>query len=112
MTITNTKSNESVIQQVFHALGLNKDWIDLETIDKGCTFVLENEDLLLSKLPRRIVGDLSLLASDVPFTRRRSLLCFARRLAQCLDAAIIRKRKQIRVGKKTISKYSYRLITA
>ena len=101
-----------VIHKVFSQLGLNKDWTDLDTIDNGCKFVLDNQDLLNETLPRRVVGDLSLLASEIPAVRRRSLLCFARRLATCLNAAIIRKRKQIRIGKKTVSKYSYKLITA
>jgi hypothetical protein len=44
--------------------------------------------------------------------RRKSLLAFARRVAASTDTAIIRKRQQVRTGKKTVSKYSYKLLTA
>ena len=107
-----TISNKTIIQQVFDALGLNGEWTSLETIDSGCHYVLENQDLLKEKLPKRIVGDLTLLSSDVALTRRKSLLAFARRIATYLECGLIRKRTQIRVNKKTVSKYSYKLVRA
>lgn len=102
----------TIAHQLFDALGLTKDWTSLDVIDKGCSFILANEPLLHEKLNKRIVGDLSLLRSETPMVRRKSLLAFARRVAASQQAAIIRKRKQIRTGKKTVSQYSYRLITA
>jgi hypothetical protein len=101
-----------IAHQLFDALGLTKDWTSLDVIDKGCSFILANELLLREKLNKRIVGDLTLLQSEKPMVRRKSLLAFARRVAASEQAAIIRKRKQIRTGKKTVSKYSYKLITA
>ena len=110
--MSGTTMSESMEQQVFNALGLDNNWTSLDVIDKGCCFILTNQDLLREKLNKRVVGDLKLLQSDVPMVRRKSLLAFARRVASSLDAAIIRKRKQVRVKNKTISKYSYKLITA
>ena len=104
--------NMSIAQQLFNALSLTETWTSLDVIDGGCSFILANESLLRENLNKRIVGDLSLLRSDVPMIRRKSLLAFARRVAASEQAAIIRKRKQIRTGKKTVSRYSYKLITA
>lgn len=104
--------SNQVIRKVFNALGISDEWTTLTRIDKGCSFVLENEKLLIETLPKRCIGDLSLLRSEVPLVRRKSLLAFARRLAAELEFAIIRKRQQIRVDKKTISRYSYKLLTA
>ena len=104
-------SKRIVIQQVFKELGLNQRWTTIERLDIGCKFVLENQELL-NVLPKRIIGNLKLLNSDIPGVRRRCLLHFLRRCAKCLDSAVIRKRKQVRVKEKTISKYSYKLITA
>ena len=105
-------SNKTVIQQVFDALGLNAEWTPLTRIDSGCKFVLDNEHILKSKLPKRCIGELSLLRSDVALIRRKSLLAFARRLAAESEGAIIRKRVQVRIDKKTISRYSYKLLMA
>ena len=105
-------SNHSVIQQVFTALGLDGEWTSLETIDNGCQYVLSNKKLLYEQLPKRVVGDLSLLTSDVPLIRRKSLLAFARRLCICFEAALIRRRTQVREKKKTVSKYHYKLVIA
>ena len=104
--------NMSIAQQLFNALSLTETWTSLDVIDGGCSFILANESLLRENLNKRIVGDLSLLRSSVPMIRRKSLLAFARRVAASEQAAIIRKRKQIRTGKKTVSRYSYKLITA
>jgi hypothetical protein len=100
--------------QIFAQLGLSTaDWTALETIDAGCAAaVLAQQEVLENLLPKRVVGNLSLLHSDIPLTRRKSLLSFCRRLAAELDGAIIRRRTQKRVQNKTISKYSYRLIRA
>lgn len=99
-------------QQLFTALSLSRDWTELDVIDKGCAFILANEELLREKLKKRVVGDLRLLKSEVPLIRRKSLLAFCRRLAASIDAAIICKRRQVRVQKKTVSRYSYKLLTA
>ena len=110
--VTTIMSNEAIILQVFDALGLNKDWQSLDVIDRGCTFILENQERLEEKLPKRCIGDLSLLKSNVALIRRKSLMAFARRCSSELNFAIIRKRTQVREHKKTISKYSYKLLTA
>ena len=102
---------QQVIQQVFKELGLDHRWTMIETLDNGCKFLLENQELL-TVLPKRVLGNLKSLNSDVAGVRRRCLLHFLRRCAKLQDSAIIRKRKQVRVKEKTISKYSYRLITA
>ena len=102
----------TIAQQLFNALSLSRDWTELDVIDQGCEFVLANEQLLREQLKKRVVGDLRLLRSEVPMIRRKSLLAFARRVAASTDTAIIRKRQQVRTGKKTVSKYSYKLLTA
>ena len=105
-------SKNSIIQQVFHALGLDSNnWTSLDTIDNGCQYILENKELFHKTLPKRVVGDLTLRSSEVALVRRKSLLAFARRLAQCLEAtALVRKRTQVRENKQTVSKYSYKVI--
>ena len=102
----------TIAQQLFNALSLTHDWTPLDVIDEGCSFILENEDLLRENLNKRIVGDLTLLRSDIAMVRRKSLLAFARRVAASEQAAIIRSRKQIRQGQKTVTRYSYKLLTA
>jgi|TARA_B110000908_G_C10152402_1_gene401979 hypothetical protein len=107
-------SNLSIIaKQILKELGLmDDDWVALDTIDASCNFVLDQQEALADVLPKRILGDLSLLESDVPLIRRKSLLAFCRRLAGLIEAAILRRRKQVRKDKKTISLYSYKLIQA
>lgn len=107
-------TTQAIIEQMLQELGLlSKNWTKLDTIDAGVDFVLENRELLDS-LPKRIVGDLRLLSSDVALVRRKSLLSLCRRMAAALEGAIIRKRTQVRDKKlkKTISHYSYKYITA
>ena len=112
-TLNHKTMTSPIAHQLFNALGLTKDWTSLDVIDGGCSFILANESLLREKINKRIVGDLSLLRSETPMVRRKSLLAFARRVAASQQAAIIRKRKQVRIsGKKTVSQYSYKLITA
>ena len=105
-------SNHLLIMQIFTELGLSADWTALETIDAGCDTVLAQQDTHEHVLPKRVVGNLELLHSDIPLTRRKSLLSFCRRLAAELDGAIIRRRTQKRIQNKTISLYSYKLIRA
>ena len=104
----------TIIEQMLHELGLlDKNWTKLDTIDAGVGFILGNQNLL-DTLPKRIVGDLTLLSSNVPLVRRKSLLSLCRRMAAEMEGAIIRKGEQVRdkSTRKTISYYSYRLITA
>ena len=105
-------SKRAVCVLVFNALGLNKDWTSLEKIDAKCAFVLENKSLLQRTLTKRVLGNLTLLKSDVDVIRRKSLLAFCRRLCASLNGALLRKRHQKRVGKKTVSTYHYKIITA
>jgi hypothetical protein len=104
---------QDTIDKVFNALGLeDSQWQSLETIDKGCSFVLENRGMLESSLPKRCIGDMwRFLESKQAIVRRKSLLSFARRLAAECTFAIVRRRKQTREDNKTISRYSYMLIT-
>jgi len=106
------EQSKDTIDKVFNALGLQPGvWQSLEIIDKGCNFVLENKELIERSLPNRCIGDWRFLESDVPIVRRKSLLSFARRLAAECTFAIVRRRTQIREDNKTISRYSYMLIT-
>ena len=104
---------KDTIDKVFNALGLAPDvWQSLETIDNGCSYVLENRVTIERSLPKRCVGDMwRFLHSDLPIVRRKSLLSFARRLAAECTFAIVRRRTQIREDNKTISRYSYMLLT-
>ena len=103
-------SLQTIIEQILAELGLlGGKWTALEEIDAGVNFCLANKDMLES-LPARVRGDLSFLSSDIDLYRRKSVCSLARRLAKEIESAIIRKRTQIRVNKKTISKYHYKLI--
>mgnify|MGYP006114230087 FL=1 len=104
---------KDTIDKIFNALGLESCvWQSLETIDNGCSYVLENRELIEKSLPKRCVGDMwPFLHSDLPIVRRKSLLSFARRLAAECTFAIVRRRTQIREDNKTISRYSYMLLT-
>ena len=103
-------SSQLIIEQMLTQLGLlDESWTELETIDAGCAFVLENIDLL-ALLPKRVRGNLQLLESDIAKYRRKTLMGLCRRLAKELQGGIIRRRKQVRINNKTVSKYSYRLI--
>ena len=104
---------KDTIDKVFNALGLAPDvWQSLETIDNGCSYVLENRATIERSLPKRCIGDMwRFLESNQSIVRRKSLLAFARRLAADCTFALVRKRKQIREDNKTVSKYSYMLLT-
>ena len=105
--------HQDTIDKVFNALGLTPGvWQSLAIIDNGCSFVLENRETIEKSLPKRCVGDMwRFLHSDQAIVRRKSLLSFARRLAAERTFAIVRRRQQIREDNKTISRYSYMLIT-
>jgi hypothetical protein len=108
----NDMSSQSIIEQILAELGLlDETWTELDRIDAGIEFILENKDMLES-LPARVRGDTSFLSSDIDLYRRKAICSLARRLAKEIEAAIIRKRTQIRVNKKTVSKYHYKLIHA
>ena len=105
-------STQPVIEQLLQQLGLlSGEWTRLEIIDASCTFLVENIDLLTT-LPKRVRGNLNLLGSDVALIRRKSLMSLCRRLAQELQGAIIRRRKQVWKDGKNRSMYSYKLIKA
>ena len=106
----NDMSSQTIIEQILSELGLwNETWTELDRIDAGIEFILQNKELLDS-LPARVRGDLKFLESDIDLYRRKTICSLARRLAKEIEAAIIRKRTQIRVNKKTVSKYHYKLI--
>tara|TARA_B100000780_G_C21109101_1_gene448071 strand:+ start:1411 stop:1734 length:324 start_codon:yes stop_codon:yes gene_type:complete len=102
-------TSKAVVEEMLQQLGLLEGkWTKLERIDAGCGFIVQNIELL-STLPKRVVGDTTALSSKVTLTRRKSVCALARRLAKELQASIIRRRKQVRINKKTVSLYSYRL---
>jgi len=104
-------SNKKVIEEVLQALGLQLDsWTNLARIDAGCAFVIANIDMLDS-LPKKVKGDLSNLSSLDTLKRRKCVCGLSRRLAKAIEAAVLRKRKQIFINNKTISMYEYKLIS-
>ena len=105
-------TSQPIIEQILEQLGLSTEqWTELDRVDAGCAFILANQDMLAS-LPKRVRGDISFLKSDIDMYRRKAVCSLARRLAKEIDSAIIGKRTQIRVNKKTVSKYHYKLIHA
>ena len=103
-------SNKKVIEELLRALGLKLDsWTDLETIDAGCAFVLANMESI-SNLPKKVRGNLSNLNSKDTKKRRQCICGFSRRLAKGIEKAILTKRKQIYIDKRTESRYIYKLI--
>jgi hypothetical protein len=105
-------STNPVIEQLLQEIGLlGGDWQELEFIDASSAFLVENIGLLTA-LPKRVRGNLNLLSSDVALIRRKSLMSLCRRLANELEGAIIRRRKQRWKDGKNLSMYSYKLIKA
>ena len=103
-------STNPVIEQLLQEIGLlSGEWQELEIIDASSAFLVENIDLLTA-LPKRVRGNLNLLSSDVALIRRKSLMSLCRRLANELEGAIIRRRKQRWKDGKNLSMYSYKLI--
>ena len=104
------ESNKQVIEDVLHALGLNlNSWTDLETIDAGIAFVIANMDSI-SNLPKKVRGNLTNLSSENTKKRRQCICGFSRRLARGIERAILTKRNQIYINKRTESRYIYKLI--
>jgi hypothetical protein len=98
------------IEEILTEIGLKTNtWTSLEQIDAGCSFILENMDLL-KNLPQKVRGNLSHLTSENTKKRRRCICALTRRLAMYTEQAIIRKRIQVYIDKKTVSKYSYKLV--
>ena len=106
----NDMSSQPIIEEILSELGLStEEWTALDRLDSGVAFILENKDMLES-LPARVRGDTSFLSSDIDLYRRKAICALARRLAKEIESAIIRKRTQIRVNKKTVSKYHYKMV--
>ena len=98
------------IEALLLKIGLRCDrWVDLEVIDRQTEWILDNMTLF-DNLPKKIKGDLTNLRSENVLKRRKTICALCRRLARYIQAAIIRKRRQLYINKKTISRYSYRLI--
>ena len=105
-----SKISNISIEALLLQLGLRCDrWVDLEVIDKQTDWILDNM-ILLESLPKKVRGDLTNLRSNNVLKRRKTIVSLCRRLARYIQAAIIRKRRQLYIDKKTISRYSYRLI--
>ena len=105
-------TSKEVIEDILIQIGLKpNNWISLDMLDAGCSFILENMDLL-KNLPKKIRGNLIHLTSDDTLKRRKCICALVRRLARYIEGAILRKRQQKYVNKKTKSFYSYKLIKA
>ena len=103
-------ASQSIVDQMLQKLGLlDESWTELNTLEDGIASILEDLDLLVS-LNKGVVGNLTGLTSNEKRTRRVSVCGLARRLARNTGGAIIRKRKQVRVNNKTVSKYSYKYL--
>ena len=107
-----SKNSDILIEALLLQLGLRCDrWVDLEVIDNQTKWILENIEMLDS-LPKKVKGNLINLTSNDTLKRRKCICALCRRLAGYIEAAIIRKRKQVYINKKTESRYSYLLIKA
>ena len=105
-----SKISNISIEALLLKLGLRCDrWVDLEVIDRQTDWILDNMTLF-DNLPKKIKGDLTNLRSENVLKRRKTIVSLCRRLARYIEAAVLAKRKQVYINKKTISRYSYRLI--
>ena len=105
-----SKISNISIEALLLQLGLRCDrWVDLEVIDKQTDWILDNMNLF-DTLPKKVQGDLKNLKSNNVLKRRKTICALCRRLARYIEAAVLRKRRQIYINKKTESRYSYRLI--
>ena len=88
--------------------GLNNtdQWIPIDKIAEIRSYLLTNQEELEVKLPKFVLGDLTLLKDDSKY--KRTILSLIRRLALYCSSAILRKR--IRDIKKKTN-YAYRLAT-
>jgi len=105
-----SQKNDISIEALLLKIGLSRDkWTDLEVIDAQTDWILDNMNLF-EHLPKNVRGNLSNLRSVDTLKRRKTICALCRRLARYIEAAIIRKKKQIYINKKTESRYSYRLL--
>jgi len=105
-----SKISNISIESLLLQLGLRCDrWVELEVIDKQTDWILDNMNLLES-LPKKVRGDLTNLRSNNVLKRRKTICALCRRLARYIQAAILRKRKQVYINKRTESRYIYKLI--
>ena len=103
-------SKNSDIQALLLQMGLRLDkWVSLDVLDEKTEWILDNMTLF-DDLPKKIKGDLTNLRSENVLKRRKTICALCRRLARYIEAAVLRKRRQIYINKKTESRYSYRLI--
>ena len=105
-----SKISNISIEALLLKIGLRCDrWVDLEVIDKQTNWILDNMNLF-EHLPKNVRGNLSNLRSVDTLKRRKTICALCRRLARYIEAAIIRKKRQVYIDKKTVSKYSYKLV--
>ena len=105
-------TSNSAIEEILTEIGLRLDkWVSLDVLDEKTEWILDNMGLF-DNLPKKIRGDLSNLYSKDTLKRRKTICALCRRLARYIEAAVLRKRQQVYINKKTISRYSYRLIKA
>ena len=104
------KKSDISIEALLLQLGVRCDrWTDLEVIDKQTDWILDNMNLF-DTLPKKVQGDLKNLKSNNVLKRRKTIVSLCRRLARYIAAAVLAKRKQVYINKRTESRYSYRLI--
>jgi len=101
-------------QRVYDAMalleiaGLNNtdQWIPIDKIAEIRSYLLTNQEELEVKLPKFVIGDLTLLNDDSKY--KRTILSLVRRLALYCSSAIIRIRLK---DKKRQTMYGYKLAT-
>tara|TARA_B110000858_G_C17727929_1_gene438573 strand:- start:73 stop:408 length:336 start_codon:yes stop_codon:yes gene_type:complete len=89
--------------------GLTTDtdsWICIDKIAEIRSYLLTNQEEIEEKLPKFVIGDLSLLDDNSKY--KRTILSLIRRLALYCSSAILRKRLKD-IKKKT--NYGYKLAT-
>ena len=108
-----------LIDNIFTALGLCSEWVLIDRVQEGLSYVLENRQLIENSLPAHIVKpkkDSTMWefwqTEPTCVTSRRHLISFSRRLAGYRYFAIVRKSHSIRINRDlTNSESYYRLLT-
>jgi len=107
-----------LIDNIFTALGLCSEWVLIDRVQEGLSYVLEKRQMIENSLPVKIVipkKDSNMWESwennPTCVTSRRHLLAFARRLAGYRYFVIVRKSHKIRLNRdKTREDLFYKLL--
>ena len=108
-----------LIDNIFVAMGLCSEWVLIDRVQEGLSYVLEKRQMIENSLPVKIVipkKDSNMWESwennPTCVTSRRHLLAFARRLARYRHFAIVNRRKSVRLNRtQTKTEQYYRLLT-